>query len=237
MRPARRVPRWSAERRARPKRGRMATFVRVARAGPRWARQLSTRLPALRHPSLFGAIGRAFLQREANSDANAASRERDRMSLAPGARGKSCLTLWIGKTRARLQPRERNASVRAGNSKSSPPGIAVRRTASLRSPMTRWSTVTRQGIMDCRIKSGNDEDSAVGWSSSCETHRLTSPPDDGYRFRLRLLVSFGGQVAPPILRRRTKQNGRGEPRPLPPLKHQDAALFTSASAPVRSNRR
>jgi hypothetical protein len=47
---------------------------------------------------------------------------------------------------------------------SSPPGIAVRRTASLRSPMTRWSMLKgrdreseRLLSMDCRIKSGNDD--------------------------------------------------------------------------------
>src|ERR1700683_2183173 len=34
---------------------------------------------------------------------------------------------------------------------SSPPGIAVQRTASLRSPMTRWSIETRRCRMDCRI--------------------------------------------------------------------------------------
>jgi hypothetical protein len=54
------------------------------------------------------------------------------------------------------------------HSSSSPPGIAVRRTASLRSPMTRWSMLTCSYVssgrlnqrirrMDCRIKSGNDE--------------------------------------------------------------------------------
>jgi hypothetical protein len=58
---------------------------------------------------------------------------------------------------------------RAAPSPSSPPGIAVRRTSSLRSPMTRWSmlkcrysrhaaTLSEQNCrMDCRVKPGNDD--------------------------------------------------------------------------------
>ena len=64
MRPARRVPRWSAARRARPKRGRVATFVCVARAGPAGLGTQSVR--AFRRSAPLHLFGAAFLKRAAD---------------------------------------------------------------------------------------------------------------------------------------------------------------------------
>ena len=90
-----------------PKRGRMATFVCVAPAGPRRARP-EVRAFRRSAPLLYWGGWTGFLEAAANLGCEAASRERDRMSLVPSAREGRCLTLWIGKTCARLRARERS---------------------------------------------------------------------------------------------------------------------------------
>src|SRR5580698_568402 len=81
MRLARRVPRWSAARRARPRRERMATFVCVARAGPRWARQKTYAPCGAPPPFIYlGRLDGLSCSVQQTSDAIAASRERWRAS-------------------------------------------------------------------------------------------------------------------------------------------------------------
>ncbi len=103
MRPARRAPRWSAERRARPKRGRMATFVRVARAGPRRARRIECAPCGAPPPSFIGACWKGFVEacskprmrmHRENEIACPSPQQVHNRLVREGNRARRCLTLW-----------------------------------------------------------------------------------------------------------------------------------------------